>query len=75
MTHRGETMAHRRVAPAVLALLLGLGMLQLAACERKGPAERAGENVDQAGQKLHDAVDPPKGPAQSLGRSIDRATD
>ena len=44
-------------------------------CERKGAAERAGEKVDKAGQKVRDAVDPPKGPAEKLGRKIDRATD
>ena len=50
-----------------------LAALALSACDKpKGPAERAGENIDKATQNLHDAVDPPKGPAESVGRKIDR---
>jgi hypothetical protein len=49
-------------------------LLPLTACDQKGPAERTGEKIDQGGQKLRDAVDPPKGPAEQLGRSVDRAT-
>jgi hypothetical protein len=41
-------------------------------CE-KGPAEKAGERLDNAGQNLRDAVDPPQGPAEEAGRAIDRA--
>ena len=52
---------------------LVVGGLGLAACERAGPAERAGRSVDRAGQNLRDAVDPPKGPVERLGRSVDRA--
>jgi len=33
------------------ALLLGL-----AACEREGPAERAGESIDRAAKDVRDAV-------------------
>lgn len=51
-------------------MVSGLG---LAACEREGPAERAGRGVDRAGQNLRDAVDPPKGPVERMGRSVDRA--
>lgn len=51
-----------------LALLAGAAALSLAACEKKGPAERAGEKVDKAvdhagdavkdaGDKMKDAVD------------------
>jgi len=59
---------------AFAALVLGAAVLPLAACDQKGPAERAGEKIDQGTQKLRDAVDPPKGPAEQIGRSIDRAT-
>ena len=52
---------------------LVIGGFGLAACERSGPAERAGRSVDRAGQNLRDAVDPPKGPVERLGRSVDRA--
>jgi hypothetical protein len=58
--------------PMLLALLPAM-LIGLAACEREGPAERAGRNVDRAGQNLRDAVDPPSGPAERLGRSVDRA--
>lgn len=55
-----------------LIVLAVLGVL-VAACDRDepGPATRAGQAVDQAGQNVKDAVDP--GPAQKAGRSIDRA--
>jgi hypothetical protein len=45
----------------------------LVACDDKGPAEKAGEKLDDAGQKVKDAIDPP-GPAEKAGRSIDKAT-
>jgi len=47
--------------------------LGLAACEQPGPAQRAGQSIDRAGQNLSDAVNPPKGPAEKAGRSVDRA--
>ena len=56
-----------------LAMTLAPLVLGLAACHQEGPAERAGQNLDQAGRNIGDALNPPKGPAQSAGRSIDRA--
>jgi len=41
---------------------------------QKGPAQRAGANIDRAVENMKDAVDPP-GPAQKAGRSFDRAID
>jgi hypothetical protein len=55
----------------VPALLLG----GLAACDRAGPAERAGERLDRAGENVRDTVDPPQGPGERMGRSLDRALD
>ena len=52
-----------------IAILLMLG---LAACHQEGPAERTGKSLDNAGQKISDALNPP-GPAQSTGRKIDKA--
>lgn len=46
----------------------------LAACDDKGPAEKAGEKIDNAAQSMKDAIDPP-GPAEDVGRSIDDAFD
>ena len=64
----------RRAFAAVLAAL-ALGATTLVACEKKGPAEKAGEKIDKAGEKIRDAVDPPKGPVEKLGRKVDRAVD
>ena len=42
----------------VLALLLGMGTLSLAACEeQEGPAERAGESVDNATERAGEALE------------------
>ncbi len=56
---------------ALIALALAA---PLAACHEPGPAERAGRSLDNAGEAIRDAVDPPQGPGERLGRSIDRAT-
>jgi hypothetical protein len=60
---------HRWLLSAVAATFV----LGLAACHQEGPAETAGRKLDNAGQSIKDAVDPP-GPAERVGRSIDRAT-
>ncbi len=54
---------------AAFALML----VGLAACHQEGPAERAGKSLDNAGQSVSDALNPPQGPAQSAGRKVDRA--
>jgi predicted small secreted protein len=51
------------------ALLLSLPIV---ACN-EGPAERAGQRVDRAAERVQDAVDPPRGPVERAGRAIDRA--
>jgi hypothetical protein len=56
-----------------VAVLATAGTTMLA-CERKGPAEKAGEKIDRAADNISDAVDP-KGPLEKAGRAIDRATD
>ncbi|NOG68951.1 hypothetical protein [Roseicella sp. DB1501] len=58
--------------PRLFLILPALLLLSLAACQREGPAERAGRSLDKAGQTVRDTVDPPKGPAERLGRSVDR---
>lgn len=45
----------------------------LTACDREGPAERTGKSLDNAGERVKDAIDPP-GPAQKVGRALDNAT-
>ena len=54
-------------------LLSALLLLALGACEKAGPAERAGRSLDKAGESVRDTVDPPRGPVERLGRSVDRA--
>ncbi len=51
---------------AVTLLVSGM----LVGCE-KGPAEKAGENLDKAGQNIKDSVDP-RGPAEKAGDKIDK---
>lgn len=45
----------------LLGLALAAGSLALVACEQQGPAEEAGENLDEAveeaGDKMEDAAD------------------
>jgi MT0933-like antitoxin protein len=65
-----------RILPVIAVLLvLASGSLMASACEKpKGPAEKAGEKVDKAVDKVSDAVNP-KGPVEKAGRAVDRATD
>jgi len=56
-----------KLLPLVALLVFGL-----ASCHQDGPAERAGKELDNAGQKIGDALSPP-GPAQSAGRKVDKA--
>ncbi len=48
--------------------------LPLVACD-DGPAERAGQQLDRAAERIQDALDPPNGPLERAGREIDRAMD
>jgi hypothetical protein len=52
-------------------LIIG-GMFLSTGCERQGPAEQAGREVDQAVEKMKDVVSPP-GPAETVGKEFDRA--
>jgi hypothetical protein len=52
-------------------MLLFAGML--VGCEPKGPAERAGESLDNAGKDLKNAVNP-KGPGEKAGEKLDQVT-
>lgn len=40
-----------------LAIALGLGAPLLAACEDQGPAEEAGEAIDETGEEAGEAVE------------------
>lgn len=56
---------------ASFSALLVAAVVGLAGCEQKGPAEKAGENLDKAGQNIKDAVIPP-GPGEKVGRAVDK---
>jgi hypothetical protein len=51
-------------------LLLG-AVAAFAGCETKGPAEKAGENIDKGIQNAKDTINPP-GPLEKAGRSVDK---
>ena len=68
-------MMHTRWLPFVLAIGLAAGgATLLGGCREKGPAEKAGEKVDNAMEKVEDKLDP-KGPVEKAGRKIDTAVD
>ncbi len=70
-SHMGKKRINRSSRFAVL--LLG-AVAVFAGCEAKGPAQRAGENVDKGVQNAKDAINPP-GPVEKAGRSVDKALD
>jgi hypothetical protein len=55
-----------------LLIVPALMMIGLSACQQEGPAEKAGKSLDNAGQSVSDALNPPQGPAQAAGRKVDR---
>lgn len=59
-----------------LSLLASLCLVpfvtSVVSCKPKGPAEKAGEGMDNAVEKVKDAVDP-KGPAEKAGEKVDKA--
>lgn len=46
----------------------------LFACSEPGPAERAGQKLDETVENVRDAIDP-AGPAEKAGRKVDEAVD
>jgi hypothetical protein len=64
----------KNVATSVISLgLISLGFLAFSGCEaEKGPAQKAGENVDKGIQNVKDKLDP-AGPVEKAGRAVDRA--
>lgn len=57
-----------------LPMLLAIPFAVLVGCSDKGPAQEAGEAVDEAVEDVRDAVSP-AGPAERAGESIDNAVD
>jgi hypothetical protein len=64
----------KQVAFLVGLMLLGGGVVLETGCERQGPAQRAGKDIDRAVEDMKDAVDPP-GPAEKAGKKLDRAVE
>ncbi|WP_019625752.1 hypothetical protein [Thioalkalivibrio sp. ALJT] len=46
-----------RLTVFLLALMMALGSATLAGCDNQGPAEEAGENIDDAMEDAGDALD------------------
>ena len=66
-------MKTRSTTLAGLAFVLAGAFTLGAGCEsEKGPAEKAGEKIDNAAKDAKDAVSPP-GPGQKAGENIDKA--
>ncbi len=59
----------KTVGMSALTLIVSVALV---GCEPKGPAEKAGENLDKAGTNIKNAVDP-RGPAEKAGDKIDNA--
>lgn len=55
-----------------LAMTAGGGLLT--SCKHEGPAERAGEKLDDTASKLKEKLNP-SGPAEKAGKKIDDAVD
>ena len=64
-----KNLTFRKLALAISVLLVSFALV---GCEQKGPMEKAGSNVDQAGKDLKDAVNP-KGPGEKAGENVDKA--
>jgi hypothetical protein len=62
---------NRVLAFAPSFLMFG-ALVAFAGCEDKGPAEKAGQSIDQGIQNAKDAVTPP-GPVEKAGRNVDKA--
>lgn len=58
---------------ALAAVVLG-GVVTLVGCEPKGPAEKAGEKIDNAARETKDTLDP-RGPAEKVGDKIDKGVE
>ena len=64
-------LVRRPLAVVALAIAVTAGM---PGCREKGPAEKAGEQIDKTADKLKDAIED-KGPAEKAGEAVDEAFD
>jgi len=70
---RGERKS-RMAAVVLIATLVTGGALVSVGCERQGPAERAGQEIDRVVEEAKDKLDP-AGPAEKAGKKVDRAVE
>lgn len=75
-----ETRRPRRWHASYAVLALFTSLLVLGGCERQGPAEAAGERIDEAVEdvrdragQLYDEIIPEPGPAERMGQALDNA--
>ncbi len=69
-TYRGVQQKMIRVVASAL-LVLG-GALAGVGCEREGPVEKAGKQVDKAVDAAKDKLNP-EGPVEKAGKQVDKA--
>lgn len=65
------TAIHKKLS---VVLCTGLVVIALAGCKQEGPAERAGKELDEAAEKLGEAVEK-RGPLERAGEKMDNAVD
>jgi hypothetical protein len=59
---------------ALISMAVATTMTMNTGCSKKGPAEKAGESLDKAGENVKDAVTP-DGPVEKAGKKVDKAVD
>lgn len=64
-------MIHKKLAAM---LCIGFVVIALGTCKQEGPAERTGREIDEAAEKLGEAVEK-KGPLEHAGEKMDSAID
>ena len=65
-------MQAKQIRSLVIGTFFMASTVFITGCVQKGPAQRAGENIDRAVENMQDVVDPP-GPVEKAGRNLDRA--
>lgn len=71
-----QPVIHPYLPTMKFTLLMSLCLLpvvgSVVSCREKGPAEKTGEKIDEAADKIKDVVEP-KGPVEKAGEKIDDA--
>jgi hypothetical protein len=65
----------KKLSVLSVSLLIAAGLF---ACEQKGPAEKAGEKIDQAVEKAQEKIEEatkPEGPMEKVGKKIDQTVE